>query len=61
MLTWNMQNSFPCGASRMYKEGACLSTDGKPTNVANGSKLFEMDTAILYIFDQENETWRAWE
>ena len=60
MLTWNMQNNLPCGAGRMYKEGACLSTDDKPVDVANGSKLFEMDTAKLYLFDQAGEMWREW-
>lgn len=43
-----------------YVEGSCLSSDAKPTNVANGSKLLEMDTSTLYIFDDTNSTWRAW-
>lgn len=60
MITWNIQNSLPCGAERMYKEGACLSTDDKPIDVANGSKLFEMDTSKLYLYDQAGETWREW-
>ena len=41
-------------------EGECLSTDQKPTNVANGSKLMEMDTSKLYMFDEKNSTWREW-
>lgn len=61
MITWHIQNSLPEGPSRMYKEGECLSTDTKPTNVANGSKLLEMDTSTLYVFDRGSETWRAWE
>lgn len=43
-----------------YIEGSCLSTDTKPTNVANGSKLIEMNTSKLYIFDEANKTWREW-
>lgn len=43
-----------------YVEGSCLSTDDKPEDVANGSVLFEMDTGIMYKFDEENTAWRAW-
>lgn len=48
------------GSYRTYVEGACLSTDNKPINVDNGSKLLEMDTGTLYIFDLDSVTWRAW-
>lgn len=34
-----------------------LSTDTKPTNVANGSGYVEMDTGKRYRFDEENATW----
>ena len=37
--------------------GYCLSTDEKPTNVKNGSQLYEMDTSTRYVFDEENLTW----
>ena len=41
-------------------EGSCLSTDTKPTNYANGSKLLESDTSTLFVFDEANNLWRAW-
>jgi len=42
-------------------EAVCLSTDTKPTTgIANGSTCLEMDTSTLYIYDEANETWRAW-
>lgn len=43
-----------------YIEGSCLSTDTKPTNVANGSIMKEIDTAKLYLFDETAKTWREW-
>ena len=42
-------------------EGKCLSTDTKPTDVANGSCLIEMDTSDVYFFDEQNKTWRKLE
>lgn len=43
---------------KVYCDGDCLSTDTKPTNgIANGSKLYEMDTGKRYMFDEENSTW----
>lgn len=47
------------GTSRPYIEGACLSTDTKPTGMANGSSLMEMDTGKVYMYDEEGEQWRA--
>lgn len=45
-----------------YIEGECLHDDAKPTeNIYNGSKLLEMDTSTLYIYDAANQAWRAWE
>ena len=32
-------------------EGFCLSTDEKPTDVANGSTMTETDTGDVYMFD----------
>ena len=46
--------------SNNYMEGSCLSTDNKPMQYANGSKLIEMDTGKLYVFDEANKTWREW-
>lgn len=43
---------------RDVKDYACLSTDSKPINAANGSILIEMDTQKVYIFDEQNATWR---
>lgn len=34
-----------------------LSTDSKPTIVANGSEFFEMDTGSTYMFDEEGAVW----
>lgn len=60
MLTSTHLNEIPSG--KYYLEGVCLSGDTKPTEgIANGSKLIEMDTGTLYIYDEENSTWRAWE
>lgn len=43
-----------------YIEGECLSTDTKPSDgIMNGSKLLEIDTSTLYIYDQENGEWRV--
>lgn len=35
-----------------------LSTDPKPTNVPNGSTVWEMDTGKIFAFDKENNLWR---
>ena len=36
----------------------CNSDDTKPTeNLANGSKLTEVDTGKTYLFDEDNEEW----
>lgn len=38
--------------------GACLSTDTKPTaNIANGSLVLEMDTGDIYAFNGAGSTW----
>lgn len=58
MLTYHL--STPTTGGKMYCEGECLSTDEKPTDVANGSKMMEMDTSTLYTFDEANRVWRAW-
>ena len=44
-------------ADTMYKEIFCLSSDTKPTDVANGSLAIEIDTGKEFRFDAENETW----
>lgn len=48
---------------QIYKEGDCLSTDTKPTNdttLKNGSKLIELDTATVYMYDKDNTRWLPW-
>lgn len=34
-----------------------LSTDEKPLNVTNASTFYEMDTATIYMFDEQNKVW----
>ena len=54
-----MGKTSPTGTSIYYREGECLSSDTKPTEGwANGSKLIEMDTSKIYIFDRQNTVWR---
>jgi len=41
-----------------YVEISCLSTDAKPTRgIATGSVCIEVDTAYVYLFDEESATW----
>ena len=35
----------------------CLSTDVKPTDVPNATPLFEIDTGVLYVFDEDQKKW----
>lgn len=64
MITYNVAKYL--SAEKTYFEGVCLSSDTKPTRsstggkLANGSKLLEMDTSTLYVYDETNDTWRAW-
>lgn len=64
MVTYNVKQDR-IFAGKSYVEGACLSTDTKPVAPAvkleNGSKLMEMDTATMYLYDEENNEWRPWE
>lgn len=42
-------------------DGVCLSTDTKPTTgIENGSRLIEMDTSKLYLFDIASHSWKEW-
>lgn len=51
--------SSKSGRAKYYREGECLSTDTKPTEGwANGSKLIEMDTSKVFMFDEANSQWR---
>ena len=60
MVTFNEQRYVDLG--QVYYVGDCLSSDTKPTggNIMNGSKLLEMDTSTLYIYDKASQEWRAW-
>lgn len=64
MITINavkdLGNTDANGNSVKYCEGSCLSSDTKPINWDNGSKLVEMDTGVLYLYDRQNAVWRAW-
>ena len=44
-------------SGKLYVKGACLSTDEKPTCYVNGSRLIEMDTSKLFMFDEEHGEW----
>jgi hypothetical protein len=39
----------------------CLSTDVKPTGLANGSICLEMNTGKFYVYDEENNEWKEQE
>lgn len=58
MLTWNKHTLV--ALDKAYYEGECLSTDTKPNgdHIFNGSKLIEMDTGKVYIYDAANKIWR---
>lgn len=60
MITWNV--SRVVSLAKVYREGVCLSTDEKPVDhhTMSGSKLMEMDTSKLFIWDDENAQWREW-
>lgn len=47
---------------KTVREYSGLSTDEKPTgdDIENGAAFLEMDTSTLYLYDKENEQWRAW-
>lgn len=58
MITMNISSMVPRDNGHKYRvEGSCLSSDIKPTDVANGSTLIEMDTGDVYQFDEENSSW----
>ena len=61
MVTYHVSRFITAGG-KLYIEGECLSSDSKPvTNIMNGSKLIEMDTSKVYLFDESGQTWREWE
>lgn len=58
MISYRVQKTYD--GSKTYVEGVCLSTDQKPMNVQNGSVMIEMDTATLYLYDEQHKEWKAW-
>lgn len=56
MVTYTKSDYIINGTYKI--SGECLSGDTKPTDVANGSKLIEMDTGKVWMFDADNELWR---
>lgn len=43
---------------KLLVEGECISTDSKPIDImANGSKLFEIDTGSWYFFNESGAEW----
>lgn len=57
MVTYQVSNIEMEDGGKYYVEGTCLSTDTKPTDVANGSKMIEMDTGKIYMFDADSASW----
>lgn len=60
MISWNQVEPGLDGTGQAYVSGVCLSTDTKPTDVANGSILLEIDTSKLFMFDGDSKTWKEW-
>lgn len=64
MITYKIEGRIkrddaPGGYKRLV-EGMCISTDEKPTDVANGSILIEMDTSKIYMFNEVTGEWLPW-
>lgn len=56
MLTVKAKDfNYTNGKNRV--EGECLSTDAKPSNVANGSILIEIDTGKIFMYDESGAAW----
>lgn len=48
------------GSHKKWIMGTCTSSEEKPTDVAFGSRLMEIDTATMYHFDEDNSEWLPW-
>lgn len=48
------------GNHKKWIQGTCLSTEDKPTDVAFGSRLMEIDTATMYHFNENTSQWLPW-
>ena len=50
---------MPNGDLRKVVTGMGLSTDAKPASgYRNADRFYEMDTKKIYLFDEDNKTWR---
>lgn len=59
MLTCEVMKTVTVNGHKFtYIEGSCKSTDTKPVDgIYNGSKLVEMNTGNVMIFDGDSHTW----
>lgn len=57
MITKENERMSVGGGFLSVEEFYGLSTDTKPTNTANGSTFFEMDTGKMYRFNYSGTTW----
>ena len=57
MITKDNERMSVGGGFLSVEEFYGLSTDTKPTNTANGSTFFEMDTGKMYRFNYSGTTW----
>lgn len=57
MITKENERMSVGGGFLSVEEFYGLSTDTKPTNTANGSTFFEMDTGKMYRFNFSGTTW----
>lgn len=57
MITKENERMSVGGGFLSVEEFYGLSTDAKPTNTANGSTFFEMDTGKMYRFNFSGTTW----
>ena len=48
------------GSHKKWIMGTCTSDEEKPTDVAFGSRLMEIDTATLYHFNEGTLQWLPW-
>lgn len=55
-------SNYAINGEKVYLEGFCLQDDTKPvstdtTIIANGSKLTEIDTTDVYLYNEEDDEW----
>jgi hypothetical protein len=53
MVRFTIEKTFQ--ENKLYIEGFCTSQDTKPTSgIITGSKMTEVDTGDVYLFDEED-------